>query len=248
MLSLLLGIITALPASSPSPEASAAPLKTIITVRSSPLCDQFAKHANSAIDSAVRNDAVLGNMILGLRSSDLAENDLRRRNEIMHLGSLADSMYRDYRAGLVEVSKLRDLAKSAKDEDEKTEIKASADALGGVLYRQHLIQRDLDGFLAYLDASDMQASTNRDEIQSTILGDSVAEYPYSNGYGQTNAQLTNWGLNEGRALVHPYLYHTPEGDVQMATNASHDFQARDVDIMRDELTAGAHITQATDRC
>src|SRR5215469_9247255 len=128
MLAFVLAIITVTPGPSPSPSASTEPLKTIITVHSSPFCSQFASHVNSAIDHAVHNDRTLGTVILTLHSTDLAENELARHNEIQRLENLGDSMYRDYRKGLEEVDKLRELAKTAQDEQEKTEVKAAADA------------------------------------------------------------------------------------------------------------------------
>ena len=78
--------------------------------------------------------------------------------EIHHLNTLADAIYKQYRAGEREVNQLRDLAKQATDPEEQAELKAAADALGGALYRQHLMQRDLDGFVNFLYASDMMTS------------------------------------------------------------------------------------------
>lgn len=238
MFALVLAIITATPG--PSPTASAEPLKTIVTVRSSPFCSAFATHVNAAIDHAVRNDATLGTVIITLHSNDLADNDLSRYNEIHRLENLGDSMYRDYRKGLDEVDKLRDLAKTAQDEDEKAELKAAADALGGVLYRQHLIQRDLDGFTAYLDAMDMQRETNH----------VVLNREFGPGYDMTDEWAATLGTNY---MVQQHIAETspiypPERDVQMAGNASRDFEHRIPDILRDELTAGGHITEVSDRC
>ncbi|MBV8639567.1 MAG: hypothetical protein JO322_15925 [Candidatus Eremiobacteraeota bacterium] len=238
MFALVLAIITAVPG--PSPTASAEPLKTIVTVRSSPFCSEFATHVNAAIDHAVRNDATLGSVILTLHSNDLAENDLSRHNEIQRLENLGDSIYRDYRKGLDEVGKLRDLAKTASDEQEKTELTAAADALGGVLYRQHLIQRDLDGFTAYLDMTDMQRETNH----------VVLNREFGPGYDMTDAWSdalsTNYMVQQHIAETSPM--HPPEQDVEMAGNASRDFEHRIPDILRDELTAGGHITEVSDRC
>lgn len=238
MFALVLAIITATPG--PSPTASAEPLKTIVTVRSSPFCSEFATHVNAAIDHAVHNDATLGSVIITLHSTDLAENDLTRHNEIQRLENQGDSMYRDFRKGMDEVGKLRDLAKTAQDEQEKTELTAAADALGGVLYRQHLIQRDLDGFTAYLDAMDMQRETNH----------VVLNREFGPGYDMTDewaAELsTNYMVQQHIAETSPM--QPPERDVEMAGNASRDFEHRIPDILRDELTAGGHITEVSERC
>lgn len=240
MLALVLAIITVTPGPSPSPSASTEPLKTIITVRSSPFCSQFATHVNAAIDHAVTNDRTLGTVILTLHSQDLADNELSRHNEIQRLANLGDSMYRDYRKGLDEVDKLRELAKTAQDQQEQIELKAAADALGGVLYRQHLIQRDLDGFVAYLDATDMQRDTNH----------VVLNREFGPGYDMTDywasALSTNYMVGQHLAETSPM--HPPEDDVIMAGNASHDFEHRIPDIFRDELTAGGHITEVSERC
>lgn len=240
MFALLLAIVAATPAPAPSPSPSAEPLRTIITVRSSPFCSEFATHVNSAIDHAVHNDATLGSVIITLHSQDLANNELSRHNEIQRLWNLDDSIYKDYRKGLEDVDKLRDLAKTAQDEQEKVELKAAADALGGVLYRQHLIQRDLDGFLAYLDATDMQRDTNRIALNREFAGADMTDY-WAEGVGSTNIMVQQHLLDSNP--VHP-----PEEDVHMAGNASQDFEHRLPDILRDELTAGGHITEVSERC
>ncbi len=239
MLALVLAIITVTPGPSPSPSASTEPLKTIITVRSSPFCSQFASHVNSAIDRAVQNDRTLGTVILTLHSQDLADNELSRHNEIQRLENLGDSMYRDYRKGLDEVDKLRELAKTATDQEEQAETKAAADALGGVLYRQHLIQRDLDGFTAYLDAVDMQRDTNRVALNREFGGADMTDY-------WASALGTNYMVQQHINDVSPT--HPAEYDVEMAGNASRDFEHRIPDIFHDELTAGGHITEVSERC
>ncbi len=239
MFALFLAIVTATPAPAPSPSPTAEPLKTIITVRSSPFCSEFATHVNAAIDHAVRNDASLGSVIITLHSQDLANNELSRHNEIQRLENLGDTIYRGYRKGLEEVDKLRDLAKTAQDQQEKVELKAAADALGGVLYRQHLIQRDLDGFTAYLDAVDMQRDTNRIALNREFTGADMTDY-WANTLGN------NYMVNQHLADSNPV--HPPEQDVEMAGNASRDFEHRIPDILRDELTAGGHITEVSDRC
>ncbi len=240
MLAFVLAIITATPGPAPTATASAEPLKTIVTVRSSPFCSQFATHVNAAIDHAVRNDATLGTIIITLHSTDLAENDLSRHNEIQRLENLGDSIYRDYRKGLDEVDKLRDLAKTAQDQQEQAELKAAADALGGVLYRQHLIQRDLDGFTAYLDAMDMQRETNH----------VVLNREFGPGYDMTdewaNQLNTDYMVQQHIGDTSPM--QPPQRDVTMAGNASKDFQSRIPDILRDELTAGGHITEVSEHC
>ncbi len=229
------------PAASPSPSASPETLRTIVTVRSTTICSQFATHVNAAIDSAVGNDHALGGVITILRSSDLGNGPLARRNQIERLRSQADAMYRQYRDGETEVNRLRDLAVKATDADEKAQLKASADALGGALYKQHLIQRDLDGFLAYLDASDMR---NNSEDVNKVTG---------NLNRPDMDPVTRWRpdahpMDTGRNEMVLAGDETPQDDVRMAVSASHEFQDRMSPILQDENTAAQHIEQASTHC
>ncbi|HUA09586.1 MAG TPA: hypothetical protein VMA98_09950 [Candidatus Acidoferrales bacterium] len=239
MLAIVLAALTASASPSPSPTPL---LKTIVTVKTSPLCGEFAAHTNAAITSAVQNDQTLGSTILMLRSHDLAESSLSRNAEIHHLDSLASSIYKQYRAGEQEVDQLRALAAKDTDPTEKAALKASADALGGALYRQHLMQRDLDGFVAFLYASDM-----------TTGDDAGSRHPLSQDvpWAQTNEIGPNeYGYATGLMRGAPFLAgsESVEDDVRMAKAASEDFQSRMPAVMQDELNAGAHIEQAADHC
>jgi hypothetical protein len=238
MLAIVLAALTVSPSPSPTPL-----LKTIITVKSTPLCGALAAHTNAAINSAIQNDQTLGSTIMTLRSSDLAGSSLDRYSEIHRLSSLADSIYKQYRAGLGEVSRMRDLAKQATDPEEQAELKAAADALGGALYRQHLIQRDLDGFVAFLQASDMMTDDNADGPRHPMTQDMPGASPQEmNAYWMPQMQ---W------AMVHPPLIAGSESlddDVAMSRAASREFQTRMPAVMQDELTAGSHIELAADHC
>ncbi|HUN29397.1 MAG TPA: hypothetical protein VMV65_06300 [Alphaproteobacteria bacterium] len=238
MLAIVLAALTVSPSPSPTPL-----LKTIITVKSTPLCGAFATHTNAAIGSAIQNDRTLGSTIATLRSDDLAGSTMDRYAEIHRLSSLADSIYRQYRAGLGEVNQLRDLAKQATDPDEQAELKAAADALGGALYRQHLIQRDLDGFVAFLEASDMMTDDMADGPRHPMTLDMPGALP-----AETTAF---WLPATQNALIHPPLLvgsESLEDDVSMSQAASKDFQSRMPAVMQDEATAGGHIELAADHC
>jgi len=239
MLAIVLAAVTAAAEPSPSPTPL---LKTIVTVKSSPLCGAFAAHTNAAITSAVQNDRNLGNTILTLRSPDLAGSSLDRESEIHHLGALADDMYKQYRLGLSEVNQLRSLAKTASDPDEQAALKAAADALGGALYRQHLIQRDLDGFLNYLYAADMMDSDD-DPTQDP-------EAPRRQFLEDVPGARPLTGISPVWTPYETPLAGTEtlRDDVTMAKAASHDFQDRLPAVMKDELTAGARIETAADNC
>jgi len=239
MLAIVLAVVTAAaPAPSPTPL-----LKTIVTVKSSPLCGAFAAHTNAAIGSAVLNDQNLGSTILTLRSGDLAGTSLDRLHELHRLSTLADSIYKQYRAGENEVSELRELAKQATDPDEKAELKAAADALGGALYRQHLIQRDLDGFVAFLQASDMMTDDNADGPRHPMTQDMPG--------GSPQEMNVYWVPQMQYAIIHPPLAVGSESlddDLAMAKAASKDFLGRMPAVMQDEMTAGSHIELAADHC
>ena len=244
MLALLLAVTAGSPVPSPTPE----PLRTIVTVRSNTFCGEFATHVNNAIGNATRNDENLGKLILTLRAPSLGGNDMERRMERARLNMTADAMYREYRQGEGEVGRLRALAKSAKDPQQKEDLNASADALGGVLYRQHLIQRDMDGFLAFLDAGEMREGTTQirldDESQS---GDNRRD-PRT-GLSAPNPYWIpqNVPANIQRDMMLPGD-ESPMDDLRMAQAASRDFESRLPAIFSDELNAGGHISSASDRC
>lgn len=233
--------MTATTASAPSP--SPAPLlKTIVTVKSSPICGAFAAHTNAAITSALANDQSLGMTILTLRSPDLAGSSLDRQSEVHHLNILADDMYKQYRAGEREVTELRTLASEATDPDEKAALKAVADALGGALYRQHLMQRDLDGFVNYLYASDMMASDDDstrdpDAPRRQFLDDVPGAHPI-------NGSAPVWNPADVPLAGTESL----TDDVTMARAASQDFVERLPALRQDELTAGNRIETAAEKC
>jgi len=238
MVLLFLAVMLASPSPSPTPH-----LKTIMTVKSSPLCGAFAAHVNAAIGSAVQNDQMLGSAILGLRSNDLSGSDLERNGEENRLTNLADAIYKQYRIGETEVTQLRDLAAKASDPDERASLKASADALGGVLYRQHLIQRDLDGFVAYLNASDMRTDMPSNEAyrpDMPVRPGAMSLFTGSAGEYWTPPGFHSTGLTVG--------HFSHEDDVRMAASASTDFQSRMPAILQDEMTAGSHIEQASVHC
>lgn len=239
MVALLLAVLVgASPA--PSPSASAAPLKTIVTVKSSAFCGAFAVHVNSAITSAVGNDQTLAATIVSLRSGDLGENEIRRQAEITRLLALGDTIYKAYRSGEFEVTQLRALAAKETDPDEKAAIKDAADALGGALYRQHLAQRDLDGFVAYLQTGDIRDGMDWDyPDQPHNVGGSIP---------MSQVPMTFWtpegwdttGVGVGKESWHD--------DAAMASAAADDFQKRLPAILLDEMNAGRHIEAAGDHC
>ena len=242
LVALLMAAATAAP--SPTASASAAPLKTIVTVKTSAFCTQFATHVNSAIDSAAANDATLGSVMLTLKTNGLSGTTLARVHEKQRLWQMAGDMYKAYRDGEGQVIQLRALETQTTDPDEKSELKAAADALGGALYRQHLIQRDLDGFVAYLDASDMSRDPMQDDDDESNLDVINASGPRDGldaRYGIVGpmGDDTRW-LQPGR--------EARTDDVLMAEQAADDFATRRLPIMGDELRAAGHIGNVSGYC
>lgn len=236
-------VATATPTASPVP----APLKTIASVKSSPFCGQFATHVNAAITSAITNDATLGNVVATLKRPDLDGTALDRQAEIDRLNSLADSIYHQYRSGEAEVAHLRELAQQTTDPQEKAELKDAADALAGALYRQHLIQRDLDGFVAYLNAADMNTYSDAQKSQNEAL------------FGEPDphqaALDTDLHARIGTGAP-PFTSpfgglagsESPADDEHFAKTAADDFVARFTPLAGDEMKAATHIEALSSRC
>lgn len=236
---------TAAPAASPAPSPTP-PLKEIVHVRASAFCSQFAHHANSAIDSATRNDVALSSLISSLRSNAFAGNVISRNNEMLRLQQIADAITKDWRNGEGDVNELRKLAERATDPAEKKELKDSADALGGALWRQRKIARDLDGFVSYLHTRDMAGiDESQGDMNQALFGtrdarDTIRDVAISRGgSGGSDWIYSNPGLaNEPTSA--------PISD--QAAVAAHDFEQRIPDIVHDEINAAEHVTTASDNC
>jgi uncharacterized coiled-coil protein SlyX len=242
MVALFLALAISNPSPSPAPH-----LRTIITVKSSPFCGAFAAHVNSAIGSAVENDQTLGSTIVDLRSGDLNGGPMKRANQIQRLENLSDAIYKQYRSGESEIKQLRDLAAKTTDPTEKADVSAAADALGGALYRQHLVQRDLDGFLAFLNASDMAGNHNGEDFATADPGVSVASAVKQDppGVGPASYWVPQGYMRASGVLAGQ---ESSQDDARMAQAAADDFQRRLPAILQDEMNAGDHIATAGDNC
>lgn len=242
VLAVLSGIASPLPSASPQP-----PLKEIIHVKSSPLCTEFAQHANNAIDSATRNDVALGSLIGSLRSGNLDGNVIAHNNAMNRLNDFADAITRDWKNGEKEVGELRKLSVHTADTATKKELKDAADALGGALWRQRKIARDVDGFVAYLHARDM----------STVDSSQAAMNISLFGVRDAKDAMRNGKLPEaGTEHDHTWMYSNPglanEQDLpamaDLATDAAKDFEGRLPDIVRDEINAAVHVSTVSESC
>lgn len=241
-------IVAVLPAANPSPSPSpASALKTIANVRSSTRCATIITHANAAITSALSNDQVIGQTITTLRLTDLDDgNPIHRRNGLQALGDLAKTLMLAARSGDDEVKRLRKLAAESKDPDEAKALKAFADTLGGALWSQQKVARDLNGFLAYQDFKDMSTldESQKQAMQGTIgvsdpfSGELPKEEQHVNGRGQVDNNMA------------PVLGHDPNEatSTQQEKWAADDFQNRIPVIMRDENLAAGKVDDAIKGC
>ena len=251
---LVLAVLTAsTPQPAPQPSASPA-LKTIASVRASARCAEIITHANSAIGTTLDNDAVLGRTIMTLRAVNLDDgNPINRRKGMNAIGDLAKKLMMQSRSGDDEVKRLRAIAAKNKDTDESKALKQFADELGGALWRQQKIARDLNGYLAYEDFSEM---TQWDEGQQAMnratfgVPDPLAQTPTE--VCGSHCPVTGYGPNAGDAAnsLPPRLGH--EGNQPTATQyaraAADDFQSRIPDIVLDENHAASHVDGALGGC
>lgn len=241
-------IAAALPAGAPSPNPSPTPaLKTIANVRSSTRCATIITHANSAISAALSNDQIIGQTITQLRFANLDDgNPITRKKGLDALGDLAKSLMQAARAGDDEVKRLRKIAAETKDPDEAKALKAFADQLGGALWDQQKVARDLNGFLAYTDFRDM-AAFDEGEKQAMKATTGVAD-PFS-GELPKEAQHYN-GRGQVDNNMPPEFGHDPNEATatQQAKWAAEDFQGRIPLIMRDENLAAGKVDAAIKGC
>ena len=247
---------TSFAAAPPAPAATAAPaLKVIASVRSTPRCAEIVTHANSAIGSALNNDALIAQTITRLRAYNLDDgNPIHRRNGLDALGEFAKNLTQQARAADNEVKRLRALAEKSNDPQEKKELKEFADALGGALWRQQKIARDLNGYLASVDFQDMASQTEAQvQANRAIFGvsDPFVQTPADmRNTAQANSDRNRTQIDPATGL-HPLpLGHDPNQPTatQEAAAAARDFESRLPDITTDENGAAQHVTGALARC
>ena len=225
---LIAAIITA-----PAPTATSAPaskpLKEIGHVRASAVCGNIVVHANSAISSALRNDATLVETVNKLRTVDLESSTLAMQRGIHDLDRLAGELHDDAVHGVGEVKRLREIAEKSTDPTRKAELKAFADSLGGALYRQKKVSMDLSGFVAYLQYRDMSTPDETERKFVTANNSDVnptAMTPPPNYEGIKRHETLN----------------------EMANEAATDFEDRSQDIAVDESKAADHSEGAVSGC
>jgi hypothetical protein len=250
MLDLLVFAVVAAVAPAPTASATPAPVLTEIAhVHStSPACAELVTHANAAIGTALGNDDVLNRAIHSLQTVDLEGNSIMRRNSLEQLGELADHVNDRYRTGNGEVQRLRAIAANAPTPAGKAELLSFANWLGGALWRQKTIARDLDGFIATMDAKDMATfdESQQQASEGTIgQSDPRISRPYEfNAVGPLTA--TGPKLAAGNAPPMNDLGRAT--DDQLAAAAARDFLARTTAITNDEAMAADHVIGATSGC
>ena len=227
---LVAALIAPLILGSPAPAPTSSPLREIGRVRANASCPVIIVHANSAIHSALNNDATVGLTVHTLRTVDLETNVIDRRNAIDQLTHDAIDLSEQGKHGVDEVKRLRELAAKTSDPAQKAELRTFADALGGALNRQLKLARDLNGFLSYLDFRDMDASPHEDEINRAALTPDVPSYHFAEPIMAKQA-------------VDPR--GTPN---QMAVAAADDFVDQMTAIGADEAKAAEHTDGAITGC
>ena len=243
---LTLAIIPPAPATAPTSQPSASPaLKTIATVRASARCAAIITHANSAISTTLDNDAVIASTITQLRLTNLDDgNPLHRKHGLDALGDLAKRLMMQSRAGDDEVKRLRKVAAQTKDPNEAKALKEFADTLGGALWSQQKVARDLNGFLAYQDFRDMsQFDEGQQESNEAIFGS-------ADPLAHRTTRLPDQAQSANMATAPPAIGHDPNEATatEQAKLAADDFEKRIPVIVRDENLAAGRVDGAIQGC
>lgn len=150
------------------------------------------------------------------------------------------------RSGDDEVKRLRKIASETKDPDEAKALKDFADTLGGALWSQQKVARDLNGFLAYTDFRDM---STLDESQKQAMQGTVGVSDPFNGQMPPEAAHYN-ARGQAENNMPPMFGHDPSeaNATQEAKWAADDFQGRVPIIMRDENLAAGKVDDAVKGC
>jgi len=210
------------------------------TARSGAVCGNLVVHANSAIDAALRDDVLVGRVIVRLRETDFDDNALSKRTGVGELNRLAAELTDEALHGQAEVKRLREAAEHKGGPGLGPELRAFADALGGALARQHKIGMDLSGFLSYLDYRDMREIARPETSPGQRRGNPGGGDPFGSG------AFPNPGTAPSPPPGTPYANAgTPK---RMAAAAAMDFEARSVDVQSDETKAAGHSEAAVSGC
>jgi len=241
MLILLVPLLAALaapsPVSSPSaPPAPPSPLKEIGHVEALSVCSAIVVHANSAISVALDNDRDLAIVINRLRTTDLDDdNQIKRRNGMNDLSTLAGRIRMAAASGNGEVKRLRAMAAQTTEPTRKAQLKAFADALGGAIARQRKAATDLDKMLTIIDGRRAVEEVNTPDLtgQRTSIADPA----------RPSAMAIDAGV-----MRNPAAPTTPSRVNDILRGVAEDFESRTSDILSDEGIAADHALGATTGC
>lgn len=235
------------PAASPSPAPSATPaLKTIATVHASARCAAIITHANSAIATTLDNDQVIATTITKLRYTNYdSDNAMHHYQALNALGDLAGKLMTQARAGDDQVKRLRKLASETKDPQKAKALKSFADQLGGALWKQQKLARDLNGFLAYQDFRDAA------KFDDSSRAMNQAVYGVSDPFARQPAGPVRSIDPASEGLPAPIaMGHDPNEATatQQAKAAADDFENRIPAILNDENLAAGKVDAAISGC
>ncbi len=244
-------VLAALAAVSPSPSPVPSPtpegLRVIAAVHASTACAEIAAHANAAIASALADDATLTETIKALHGAELDGNVIKHRNGLDALGNYAKTLNLQALSGDAEVKRLRKLAESSTDPQRKKDLKAFADWLGGAMWRQRKVARDLNGFLATMDYYDMSTLDESEKnIDMAIFGNPDQRPAFVGELSPTSRNTTIFGGTSGGPVA-PAVETRPTYN-QMAEAAARDFELRLPAIANDESMAAGHVAAALAGC
>jgi hypothetical protein len=230
MIALLLLVLALASTPEPStPPVTSSPLKEIGRVRALPACTTLVVHANSAIDSALRNDNALAVSVNRLKHVDLDANALSRSRGLNELMGISRDMRKQAVEAEGEVKRLREIAATSEDATRKEELKSFADALGGAVFRQKRAADDLARFVVITEGRVAKAEAHMDM--------------------QTGKDPTQDGLFKpaANATLPPYS-PSPLYLNETARDAAKEFEAKIALIVADEAKAADHSIGATSGC
>lgn len=167
LLALELALANAAPPS-PEPTASSEALKEIGHVYSSGMCSAIVSRANSAINTALRNDQTVTVAVNTLRKVNLeSQNGIEKHNGMKAIEHLADDLRVSSDFADKQIKQLRAMSVEAADPVRKTELKAFTDALGGALRRQDRIGSDLQTMLLRMTGRDAEQEAYRQVLTTS---------------------------------------------------------------------------------
>ena len=244
LLALALGIVPATTTPPPSPApGSLQPLKLIVRIRATSRCAKIATHSNGAINAALRADQTLTDTVTALRTVDLDSNGLTRTQGLHRLEDLGSAIARAVGRGDHEISALRALAAKESDPVKKKQLLDFINSLGGAIYRQKKIGRDLDGFVAGMYARSMYHVSD-DEEKMNIYVLHRRTFTPMQGSGTLTIDTAPDRLG-GDPVTMPYVNPTDNQDAHLAAQ---DFFQRQVHVSNDEATAAHAILAVASGC